>query len=148
MRLSELIIDYMPRVQGISQRMQGITMERIISLFAIASLDNERYLCLNSRYLAGDSALVNCDLLNISGLLSSEETGHRVLVIPSAPPSTTIYNCLSNTPTQNTLEGLSALQPRPPPAQSSSVSYSPPRELPWKCITAMMQGKILSRVSL
>ena len=49
-------------------------MERIIPLFAIASIDHNCYPCVKIFYLAGDVALVNCNLLDISGLLSSKET--------------------------------------------------------------------------
>ena len=41
-RLGESSIDYMSRVRGISQRMQGVTIDRIIPLFAIVSLDHDR----------------------------------------------------------------------------------------------------------
>ena len=42
-RLGELSIDYMSRVRGIVQRMHRVTIDRIISLFSIASLDHARY---------------------------------------------------------------------------------------------------------
>ena len=42
MGLGESSIDYMSRVLGIPQRMHSITMERIIPIFAIVSLDHER----------------------------------------------------------------------------------------------------------
>ena len=71
MRLGKSSIDYMSMVRGIAQRMHGVTIYRIIPLFAIASLDHERYPGVKSHYLAGDTALVNCDLLQLSGLLSS-----------------------------------------------------------------------------
>ena len=73
-QLDKSSIDYMLRVQGISQRMQGVKIDRIIPLFAIASLDHDRYPGVKSRYLTGDTALVNCDLLQLRGLLSSKET--------------------------------------------------------------------------
>ena len=97
MRLGESSINYMSRVCGIAQRMHGVTIDRIIPLFVIASLNHERYPRVNSRYLAGYTALVNCDLLQLSGLLSSEETRQRALVIPSIPLSTTSVNRVSNT---------------------------------------------------
>ena len=96
MRLGELSINYMSRVPGISQRMQGITMERNIPLFAITNLDHDCYLGVNSCYLTGDAALVNRNLLKLSNILSSEDTQQSALVIPSSPPSTTttaIYHC-------------------------------------------------------
>ena len=117
MRLGESSINYMLRVRGISQRMQGITMERIIPLFATKSLDHDRYPGVNSCYLTGDTALVNCDLLELSGLLPSEETQQRALVIPSAHPSTTVSNCVSNTSTQLPPEGRPAPQSPQPPTQ-------------------------------
>ena len=80
------------RVRGISQRVKGIIIERVIPLSPIVSLDHDRYLGMNSCYLAGDAALVNCDLLELSDLLSSKETRQHALVIPSAPPYTTIAN--------------------------------------------------------
>ena len=74
MRPGKSSIDYMSRVRGISQYIQGITMERIILLFSITSLDHDCYPGVNICYLAGDAALVNCDLLEISGLISSKDT--------------------------------------------------------------------------
>ena len=97
MKLGESSIDYMLRVRGIAQRMHGMKIDRIIPLFTIEIIDHERYPRVKSRYLAGDTALVNCDLLQLSSLLSSRETRQRALVIPAIPPSTTSVNCVSNT---------------------------------------------------
>ena len=49
--------------------MHGITMDSIIHIFAIASLDHDRYPGAKSFYLLGDAALVNCNLLDLRGLL-------------------------------------------------------------------------------
>ena len=65
--------------------MHGVTIDRIIPLFAIASLDHKRCPGVKSRYLAGDTALVNCDLLQLRGQLSSEETRQQALGITDAP---------------------------------------------------------------
>ena len=70
MRLGEPSINYMSRVRSISQRMQGVKIECMIPLFTIASLDHGRYPGGKSRYLTGDTTLVNCNLLQLSGLLS------------------------------------------------------------------------------
>ena len=86
MRLDKSIIDYMLRVRGIPQRMLDAIIDRIIRLFDIASIDHERYHGVKSRYLAGDTPLVNCDLLQLSGLLSSEETRQQVLGIIATQP--------------------------------------------------------------
>ena len=59
MILGKSSIGYMSRVRGIAQRMQGVTIDHIIPLFAIASLDHEMYPGVKNRYLAGDTALVN-----------------------------------------------------------------------------------------
>ena len=72
MRLCKSSINYISRVRGIAQRMHGVKIDRIIPIFAIASLDHERYPGVKSCYLAGYTTLVNCDLLQLSGLLSSE----------------------------------------------------------------------------
>ena len=61
MRLGKSSIYYMSRVRGIAQWMHGVTIDRIIPLLVIASLDHERYTGVKSRYLAGDTALVNCN---------------------------------------------------------------------------------------
>ena len=86
----------MSRVRGIAQRMHGVTIDRIIPLLAIASLYHKRYPGVKSRYLAGDTAMVNCYLQQLSGLLSSKETRKRALGITAAPPSTTSANRVSN----------------------------------------------------
>ena len=130
MGLCESSIDYMSWVRGIYQRMHGITMERIIPLFAIASLDQNRYPGVKIRYLAGDAALVNCDLLELSGLLSSEETRKQALGIPGAPSPTTTANRVSNMPTQHPPTGCPAPRPNQPPAQTPAVDYPPPRGFP------------------
>ena len=49
MRLGELSIDYMSRVRGIAQRMQGVTIYRVIPLFAIAILYHKQYPGVKSR---------------------------------------------------------------------------------------------------
>ena len=49
MRLGESIIDYMLRVLGISQRMQGIKIELSIPIFAIFSIDHDCYPGVKSR---------------------------------------------------------------------------------------------------
>ena len=89
----------MSRVCGMSQYIQGITMERVVSLFTIASLDHDGYTGVKGHYFSGEAALVNCYLLKLSSLLSSKETRQWALGIPIAPPSTTIPNRVSNTPT-------------------------------------------------
>ena len=59
--------------------MHGITMGRITPLFDITSLDHDFYPVVNSRYLAGDASLVNYNLIDLSSLLSSEETQKKSL---------------------------------------------------------------------
>ena len=139
MRLGKLTIDYMSRVRGISQRMQGLTIERIIPLFTITSLDHDHYPEVKSRYLVGDAALVNCDLLQLSDLLSSKDTRHRALLIPNSPTSTTISNCMLNTPTNPPQTERPAPQPLQPQTQSSDVVHQPTRRVPCNFIAAMMQ---------
>ena len=73
MRLGKSRIEYMSRVREISQRVQGITIERVIPIFAIVIIDHDHYPGVNILYLAGDDALVNRDLIKLGGLLSIEE---------------------------------------------------------------------------
>ena len=118
--------------------MQGVTIDSIIPLFVIVSLDHDRYPGVTNRYLAGDTALVNYNLLQLNGLLSSE-TRQRDLENPNIPPSTTIANCVSNTKSNPPQNELPALQPPQPPTQPSSVTHPPARGVPWKFIAVMMQ---------
>ena len=74
MEVRESSIDFMSQVRNISQRVKGLSMEKIIPIFIIASLDHDCYPGVKSRHLDGDPALVNCDLLIINGKLLSEET--------------------------------------------------------------------------
>ena len=85
MTLGESIVDYLSRVRGIAQQMQGVTIDRIIPFFGITSIDHKRYPGVKSRYLAGNTALVNFDLLQLGGLLLSEETRQSALGIPAIP---------------------------------------------------------------
>ena len=70
MGLGKSSIDYIPYVHEISQRMKGVTMEKIIPLLFISSLDQGRYPVVKRQYLAVNPALVNCNLLYLSGILS------------------------------------------------------------------------------
>ena len=139
MRLSKFIIDYMSRVRGISQRTKEINIEGIIPIFSTVIIDHDRYPGVKSHYLAGDAVLVNCDLLQLSSLLSDKETRQHALGIPSAPPFTTTANCVSKTPTNSPPAGNPTLQPPQPPTQSPTVVYPPARGVPWKCIATMMR---------
>ena len=129
MRLGESSIDYMPRVRGIAQRMHRVNIYRIIPLFAIASLDNERYPGVKIRYLVGDTALVNCGLLQLSGLLSSKETRQRALGITAVSPSTTSVNRVSHNNSQNEC---------PVPSQHQPITPSPSMGVSWMCIAMMI----------
>ena len=129
----------MLRFRGISQRMKGLTIDRIIPLFAIVSLDHDRYPGVKISYLTVDTTPVDCNLLQLSGLLSSKETRQRSLGIPNVPLSNTIANCVSNTPNNPPQNERPAHQPPKPPTQSSRVAYPPARGVPWKFIVAMMQ---------
>ena len=126
----------MSRVHGISQQMHGVTIYRIIALFTIASLDHERYPGVKSRYLARDTALVNCNLLQLSRLLSSEETRQRDLRITAVPSSTTSVNRVSQNNSQNERPVPSQHQPITP---SLNFPYPPSRGVPWKFIATMIR---------
>ena len=128
----------MSRVRGIAQWMHGLTIDRLILLFLIASLNHKGYPGVKSRYLVGDSALVNCDLRQLSGILSSEETKQRALGIPAISPSTTSANRVSNTK-NNPHNERPVPQRHQSTTQSSNVTYPPTRGLPCKYIAAMMQ---------
>ena len=91
--------------------MQGVTIECIIPLFAINSLDHEMYQEVKSRYLTGFSTLANYNPLQLSGVLSSGKKRQRALGITNAPPSNSISNCVSNTPSNPPQNGRPAPQP-------------------------------------
>ena len=126
----------MSRVRGITQQMHEVTIDRIIPLFRIAGLDHKIYSGVKSRYLVGDTALVNCDLLKISGLLSSEETRQRALGITAVPLSRTSVNWVSNNNSQNERHIPDQHQPT---TQPSNVPYPPSRGVPWMCIASMIR---------
>ena len=52
MRLGESSIDYISRVRSIVQQMQVVTIDHIIPLFVIKSIDHESYPGVKSHYLA------------------------------------------------------------------------------------------------
>ena len=130
-------INYMSRVRGVSQRLRGFLMEKIIPLFAIVSLDHDRYPGVNSRYLVGYPALVNYNLLGISSLLSTEENRHQSLGLPSSTPSATT-NRASNNQTQPPPTGRLLPCPSLSTTMPSHVDYSPPRGVPWNFISTIV----------
>ena len=114
-------------------------MESIIPIFDITGINHNRYPGVKSRYFAGDATLMNCNLFELSGILSREDTRQQAWGIPRAPPSTTAANCVYNMPTQPPLIGRPAPRPNQPPAQTSAMDYPPPMEVHCKCIAAMMR---------
>ena len=137
MVLDKKSIDYMIRVRSISQRLEGVSMEKIIPLFAIARLYHDWYPGVKSRYLVVAPALVNCELLGISGILSRKYTEEKNLGLPRYV-SLAIENCASDTRTQSPSTWL--LQPHPillltPP---SHMDYTPPMGVPWNYIAKMV----------
>ena len=104
MKFGDTSINYMSRVHGIPQRMRVVSMDRIIPLFTILVLNHDCYPDVKSRYLAGDPALVNCNLLYLSVILSIEETMQQALgLLISTPPATA--NHVSDAQTQPQLTG-------------------------------------------
>ena len=86
----------------------------IIPLFSISSLDQDCYPGVKSCYLTGDATLVNCNLTDLSGLLSSKETRQQALRLTSSTTQTTA-NRVSNTPTQSPPTGHPTPLPTQPP---------------------------------
>ena len=83
MVLGEFINDYMSCVWGIYQCMEGIMMDKIILIFAVTSLYHNRYPGVKFCHLAGNVILVNCNLLDLSGLLPSKDTQQQDLELTS-----------------------------------------------------------------
>ena len=112
-------------------------MEKIISLFTIASLDHEFCPKVKIRYLAGDPALFKCNLLDLSGLISSKETRQQALQLPSSTPLATA-NRMSDAQAQPPPTG----PPQPCIFQTtttpSPMDFPPPRGFPWKFIAKMV----------
>ena len=137
MVLGELSTDYMSCVRGISQCMRGVSLDQIIPLFAVASLDHDHYPGVNIWYLAGEPALIKCNLLDISGLLSSKDTRHKSLGLPISTPPATVNR-------------MSDAEVQPPPIEfpqpchsqttmtTSPTDYPQPRGGPWSHISAMV----------
>ena len=125
MRLDKSSIKYMSRVRGIAQWMHDVKIDHIIPLFVIASLDYDSYPGVKSNYLAGYTTRVNCDLLQLSVLLSIEETRQHTLVIPDIPLSTPSFNRLSNRQ-NNTENECPGPPPHQPTTQSSNITHPSP----------------------
>ena len=139
MGLGELSIKYMSHIHSISQQMCGFSMEQIIPLFSIAGLDHNQYPGVTIRYLASDPALVNCNLLDISGLVYGKDTRQQSLILLSSTHMAMV-NCVSDVQSQPPLTGF--LQPHPshPTTTTSPVDYPPPRGVPWERIAAMVHS--------
>ena len=90
MLLGDSSTDNMSCVLGESQLLQGIYMDKITPLFTIASLDHDPYPGIKSHHLAGDPSLVNCNLLGLSGLISSEDNLQQSPGLPTEVPRITV----------------------------------------------------------
>ena len=134
MVLGESSIDYLLCVHRISQCMPGVKVDKIIPLFAVESLDHNCYPGVKNRYLLGDPAMVDCNLLDLRGLLSSEDKRQQYLGLTSSTPPST-ENCVSNTQTQPPPIGRPQPRPSQSPTLTSSIEYPPPMGFPWNYIS-------------
>ena len=118
MGLGKSSMDYMSRIRSISHQIQWFVIDKIIPLFSIASLDCDRYPGLKIRYLTGDPAQVNCNLLDLSGILSRKNPRLQALGLPiSTPPS--MVNRVSEAQAQPPLMGRPQPRPIHPPPTTS-----------------------------
>ena len=139
MRSGKSIIKYVSRICSISQQMQGVTMDIIIPILAIASLDHDLYPSMNSRYLVGDPTLVNCNLLDLSGLLSIKETMQQALGLPISTPLVMV-NCVSVSQSQPPPTGCPKPLPIQPLTMTLPTDYPPPRGVACKRTAAMVRS--------
>ena len=117
MGLGDSSINYISCVRSISQWIQGVTMGKIIPLFDIARLDHYRYPGVKIRHLVGNLSMVNCNVLDLSGLLSREDNRQQALILPSSTPPDMV-NRVSDTQAQPPPTG----RPQPPPNQPPTAS--------------------------
>ena len=131
MKSDKANIEYMSRVCGIPQGMRGVLVEKTIPLFPIASLYHNHYPGMKSWYITGDPALVNFKLINLRGLIYSEDTRKQSLGFMGSKP-TAKENHVSNAQVQTTPSGR--LQPRPIHMKTRlpPMYYQPPRGGPLK----------------
>ena len=111
---------------------------RIISIFSIETLDHDRDPGVKSRYITGDATLMTCNLIDLSSVLSIEETWQQAFGLPSAPQPTTFANRAYCTPPH---------PPPPPPPKNANPHVLPNpqhKNLPW---TTHHQGGSLGCVS-
>ena len=127
---------YVARLRNITTNARGY-IGKIIPLFTIASLDCNRYPDAKIRHLAGDPTLVNCNLLDLSGLLSSKYTRQQYLGLPSLTPPSTV-NHLSNSQAQPPLMGRPQQRTSQLPMTTSPTDCPPPRGVPWNSIAEMV----------
>ena len=106
--------------------MRGVLTKKTIALFAIASLDHDRYPGMKSQCLAGNPALVNCNLLDFNSLIYSEDIRQQALGLLSSTPMATA-NRVSDVQAQPPQTGC--LQPRPSQTTTtpSPMDYPTPR---------------------
>ena len=88
-------------------------------------------------YLEGNPTLVNCNLLDLIGLLSIEETRQQSLGLPSSTPPAT-FNRGYDSQSQSPSTGLPQPRPSQPTMTMSPMDYPPRRGVPWKCIASMV----------
>ena len=91
------------------------------------------------RYLAGNPTLVDFNLLDLSGILSSKETRQQALRLLSSTPPVTV-NRVPNAQAQPPLMGHPQTRPSQTPPMTSYTYYPPPRGVPWKCIAVMVRS--------
>ena len=135
--LGESSIDYINHIRGISQRLQGISMNQIIPLLPTTRLDHDRYPGIKIRYLAFYPALINCNLLGLSGLFNSEKTHQQALGLPTDIPRV-MEKRKSNVTAPPPITHRNPTCPGPPTGTCPSTDYPHVRGVPWKSMMAMI----------
>ena len=114
-------------------------MDKIISLFAIARLNHDRYLGIKRHYLAVHLVLISCNLLGLSGLLPSKETLQQDLRLPTGVPRVTAKRTSDVTATPPPTNRNQA-RPGSPTDTLPTTYYLHSRGVPWKYIAEMIRN--------
>eukprot|EP00581_Thalassiosira_minuscula_P002424 CAMPEP_0183736440 /NCGR_PEP_ID=MMETSP0737-20130205/49280_1 /TAXON_ID=385413 /ORGANISM="Thalassiosira miniscula, Strain CCMP1093" /LENGTH=643 /DNA_ID=CAMNT_0025970447 /DNA_START=56 /DNA_END=1984 /DNA_ORIENTATION=- len=120
---------YMHRVRGIRDRLEKVTIDELLPLFAIANMDKDRYPGLTQRYIMADPALLNATVVSLEEEMTQEEMRLVALGITSDA---------SNLPSANRAGGNQPPAPAPAPTPAPSPApatfqstYPPDKSLNW-----------------
>ena len=139
-RANESTATYLSRVRGFANCLQGVTMDLVMSPFAIIGMDHFKYNSLLSRFTSCDASVDSVDLPTLKILMSGYNC-RKVALCITPDPALSASRVTQSNPDSQAGTRLEERQDILPPRQAE---YPPSGGIKWNTIKGIFEDKTTS----